>query len=157
MDTKMAGFLFAYILYIIDDYRKRWSSGDSTPLRIAVSHWNSTATFMWANITFNQAIHLFIHSYWYFGATAIASGGSVDWAHATQNTAIAYTFELRPGSGGGASSFILPAQQIIPNSEEFFDGLAAMIQQARTMQQIWLYDDFTYIVFIQKIYSYVYR
>lgn len=41
MDTKMVT-----ILYIIDDYRKRWSSGDSTPSRNAVSHWNSTATFM---------------------------------------------------------------------------------------------------------------
>lgn len=34
----------------------------------------------------------------------------------------------------GDDGFVLPANQIIPNSEEFIDGLVAMVAEAKTLK-----------------------
>lgn len=62
----------------------------------------------------------------------VASGSSVDHAYGKFGTPIVYTFEFRVGRGTG-SSFILPPEEIIPNSEEIFDSLLAIINKGREL------------------------
>jgi len=62
----------------------------------------------------------------------LAAGATIDWVYAANNITLPYTFEFR-GTGNSLSGFILPADQIIPNSLEFIDGLKAMIREARTL------------------------
>jgi len=57
-----------------------------------------------------------------------ASGGSVDWAKGVHDTSLVLAFELRDT---GRYGFILPADQIIPSSLEFLDGLHALVQELR--------------------------
>lgn len=65
----------------------------------------------------------------------VATGGSADWAFGIHHTGLTYTFELRDVQGG-PHGFILPADQIIPNCLEFLDGIKAMIQTARALNQL---------------------
>jgi len=62
------------------------------------------------------------------GATAetiyVASGGSSDWYYDGAGVIHSYTYECRPTMGSG-SGFILPEDEIIPNSEEVFAGMSA--------------------------------
>ncbi|KAG4080667.1 hypothetical protein HA402_013197 [Bradysia odoriphaga] len=59
----------------------------------------------------------------------IATGSSMDWAYDVGNVPLAFGFELRDSRNGGYG-FILPPDQIIPNCEEFMDGLKAMVAEA---------------------------
>jgi carboxypeptidase A2 len=62
----------------------------------------------------------------------IASGSSPDHAYGSFGTPLAYTYEFRAGKGTG-SGFILPPNEIIPNSEEVFDSLMAMVKTAKEL------------------------
>lgn len=81
-----------------------------------------------------------------------ATGSSMDWAYDVGKVPLAFGFELRDTRDGiwelhsmivtmiykqkklffsqGGYGFLLPADQIIPNCEEFMDGLKAMIAEA---------------------------
>lgn len=82
-----------------------------------------------------------------------ASGTTADWAYGTQNISLGYTLEFRDSGNydfklqsyvisniliftlcalfTGSYGFILPADQIIPNSIEALDALIAMVADAR--------------------------
>lgn len=100
----------------------------------------------------------------HFFLVDLASGGSIDWVYAVQNVSLTYTFELRDkgkcwyhcvkiGSSfhyqkkivsdefSGRYGFLLPANQIIPNSLEFIDGLKAMIKEAKSLNYLWIWSD----------------
>jgi len=61
-----------------------------------------------------------------------ATGSSMDWAYDVGKVPLAFGFELRDVRNGGYG-FMLPGDQIIPNCEEFMDGLKAMIAEAVTL------------------------
>ncbi|XP_055294989.1 zinc carboxypeptidase-like [Sitodiplosis mosellana] len=63
----------------------------------------------------------------------LTSGSSVDWAYRVAKVPITYTFEFRDK---GQNGFILPADQIIPNSEEILDGLVAMVKEAKELNYL---------------------
>ncbi|XP_062551927.1 zinc carboxypeptidase-like [Armigeres subalbatus] len=69
-----------------------------------------------------------------FGNTAdvlyIASGSSRDWALGFHDVPIAASYEFRDTGNYG---FLLPAEQIIPNSEEVLDSLVAFLAKAREL------------------------
>jgi len=54
----------------------------------------------------------------------VASGASVDWMKGVHDTTLSYTFELRDT---GRYGFLLPPAQILPSSQEFVDGLIALV------------------------------
>jgi len=56
----------------------------------------------------------------------VASGGSGDWAHGVRGVDLTFTFELRDT---GSYGFLLPANQILPSSYEFMDGLRVIIRE----------------------------
>ncbi|XP_055908366.1 zinc carboxypeptidase-like [Eupeodes corollae] len=58
-----------------------------------------------------------------------SSGGSKDWAHATMNIPITFTFELR-GPPDSSDMFILPAEQILPTGEEAFAAIRTIVNEA---------------------------
>ncbi|XP_623922.2 zinc carboxypeptidase [Apis mellifera] len=58
----------------------------------------------------------------------IASGSSMDWVKGTFHKPITYTYELRDT---GRYGFLLPANQIIPTSQETLDSLIAMFKEAK--------------------------
>lgn len=58
----------------------------------------------------------------------IASGSSMDWVKGTFHKSITYTYELRDT---GRYGFLLPADQIIPTSQETLDSLIAMFKEAK--------------------------
>ncbi|XP_058797734.1 zinc carboxypeptidase-like [Phymastichus coffea] len=60
----------------------------------------------------------------------IATGCSMDWVKDTFRLPVTYTYELRDQ---GASGFLLPAEQIIPNGEEVVDSLVALFKTAATL------------------------
>ncbi|XP_054743523.1 zinc carboxypeptidase A 1-like [Anastrepha obliqua] len=62
-----------------------------------------------------------------------AAGASVDWAYANVGTRMAFCLELRPGPNSILTGFRLPAEQIIPTGEETLDGLAAMVNEVKTL------------------------
>ncbi|XP_055308561.1 uncharacterized protein LOC129572592 [Sitodiplosis mosellana] len=66
-------------------------------------------------------------------AIYLASGSSIDWVYGTQNVSLTYTFEFRDK---GRYGFLLPANQIIPNSLEVIDGLKAMVAEAKALQYL---------------------
>lgn len=91
----------------------------------------------------------------FFGVLARPSGTSIDWAYGTQNIPFSYLFEFRDKGTTtiefirianflshishrfcilttilGHHGFLLPTDQIIPNSLEIIDGLVAMIKEA---------------------------
>lgn len=53
----------------------------------------------------------------------VTSGTTQDWAYDKAGVTLSYTFELRDN---GQYGFLLPADQIIPQGEEFLAGLAAL-------------------------------
>uniref|UniRef100_A0A023ES11 Zinc carboxypeptidase A 1 n=1 Tax=Aedes albopictus TaxID=7160 RepID=A0A023ES11_AEDAL len=59
-----------------------------------------------------------------------ASGASVDWAYGTLDVKIAYTYELRPGSGSW-NGFVLPPKQIVPTGEETLDSLVTLLEESQ--------------------------
>lgn len=61
-----------------------------------------------------------------------ASGSSIDWVYDKFNIKLSYMFQFRDKKYG----FLLPADQIIPNSIEVMDGLVAMINASRALDQI---------------------
>ncbi|XP_046623924.1 zinc carboxypeptidase-like isoform X1 [Neodiprion virginianus] len=68
------------------------------------------------------------------GSTAeaiyVASGSSTDYVKAIHKTPIVYCYEFRDT---GTYGFLLPAEQIIPNSLEFIDSLIAVIGETRNL------------------------
>ncbi|XP_055307072.1 zinc carboxypeptidase-like [Sitodiplosis mosellana] len=66
-------------------------------------------------------------------AIYIAPGGSIDWVYDSLNVPITYFFEFRDT---GRYGFVLPANQIIPNSLEVIDGLKAMIKEAKSLKYV---------------------
>ncbi|XP_055295139.1 zinc carboxypeptidase-like [Sitodiplosis mosellana] len=66
-------------------------------------------------------------------AIYLASGSTIDWVYATRNVSLTYTFEFRDK---GRYGFLLPADQIIPNSLEVIDGLKAMVEEAEALQYL---------------------
>lgn len=61
-----------------------------------------------------------------------SSGDSVDWAFASCDVPVAFTFELR-GPPESTNMFILPAEEIIPTGEETLAAYVAMLFAARDM------------------------
>ncbi|XP_059141012.1 carboxypeptidase B-like [Physella acuta] len=59
-----------------------------------------------------------------------ASGSSKDWALRRRTNLYAMAFELRPAANS-ATGFLLPASQIVPTSEEFYDCIRAMVPELR--------------------------
>lgn len=88
----------------------------------------------------------------------LASGNSIDWAYDKLNVPLAYTFEFRDQGicytfkfehlrfiryqtlyriiTLGRHGFLLPADQIIPNSLEVIDGLFAMVKEAKALNYL---------------------
>ncbi|XP_035782963.1 zinc carboxypeptidase-like [Anopheles albimanus] len=60
----------------------------------------------------------------------VDSGSTTDWTHGYHKTPLSMCFEFRDN---GPYGFVLPADQIIPNSEETLDALIAMVAEAKTM------------------------
>lgn len=61
-----------------------------------------------------------------------ASGCSIDWIYEKHQINLVYLIEFRDKNYG----FLLPSNQIIPNSLEVMDGLIAMIKESRKLNQI---------------------
>lgn len=59
-----------------------------------------------------------------------AAGGIEDYA--TTLGALGYTYELRPRTNQGLNGFAPPADQILPSSEECYEGLLTAVNYART-------------------------
>jgi len=59
----------------------------------------------------------------------IATGSSMDYFYDVEKVPLAFTFELRD-TNDGSYGFVLPPDQIIPNCEEFMDGLKALIAES---------------------------
>ncbi|XP_058830777.1 zinc carboxypeptidase-like [Topomyia yanbarensis] len=59
-------------------------------------------------------------------AIYIASGGSIDWIKGVYKTPIVFTYELRDT---GVHGFVLPPDQIIPNSEETLDSIIVILEE----------------------------
>lgn len=62
-----------------------------------------------------------------FFCTDLATGGSIDWVKGHLNVPLVYCYELRDD---GRYGFLLPAEQIQPNSEEVMDSVIELIHQA---------------------------
>lgn len=56
----------------------------------------------------------------------VATGSSLDWMKGVYGTRIAYVYELRDL---GRFGFLLPAEQIIPTSEETVDSLVTILEE----------------------------
>ncbi|XP_055527853.1 uncharacterized protein LOC129720401 [Wyeomyia smithii] len=61
-------------------------------------------------------------------AIYIASGGSIDWIKGIYQTPIVFTYELRDT---GTYGFVLPPEQIIPNSEETLDSIIVILEEGK--------------------------
>ncbi|XP_062141796.1 zinc carboxypeptidase A 1-like [Drosophila sulfurigaster albostrigata] len=62
-----------------------------------------------------------------------AAGASTDWAYGTQDVRMAFCYELRPSSNSILTGFRLPAEQIIPASEELLDSIVAMAAEVKAL------------------------
>lgn len=58
------------------------------------------------------------------------SGSTVDYFVGVHGTKLGFTFEFRDT---GATGFVLPANQIIPNAEETLNGIIAFVAEAKTL------------------------
>uniref|UniRef100_A0A336MSM3 Zinc carboxypeptidase A 1 n=1 Tax=Culicoides sonorensis TaxID=179676 RepID=A0A336MSM3_CULSO len=58
------------------------------------------------------------------------SGLSTDWAKGVYDVPFSFTYEFRDN---GATGFLLPADQIIPNAEETLDSLVEFVAKARDL------------------------
>ncbi len=56
-----------------------------------------------------------------------ASGTHKDWVYDATG-AFSWTYELRPAAGAGIGGFVLPTEQIIPNSEELLESVLVMAE-----------------------------
>lgn len=59
------------------------------------------------------------------------TGTSRDHSHGAHHVPISFTVEMRGNGAYGNYGFVLPADHILPNAEEVFDGIIAMIHKAR--------------------------
>ncbi|KAL7015404.1 hypothetical protein ACKWTF_016436 [Chironomus riparius] len=66
-----------------------------------------------------------------YNTLSVASGTSKDHMYGHFKTPISYTYEFRVAKNG--LRFVLPADEIIPNSEEMFDGILAMIVKSKEL------------------------
>ncbi|KFB45620.1 zinc carboxypeptidase [Anopheles sinensis] len=60
----------------------------------------------------------------------VTSGSTVDYFVGVHGTKLGYTFEFRDT---GATGFVLPANQIIPNAQETLNGLIAFVAEAKRL------------------------
>ena len=60
----------------------------------------------------------------------VTSGSSRDHAYGHFKTPLVFTYEMREGP---SNIFILPPEQIYPNSKEILNSLVAMVARARTL------------------------
>lgn len=60
----------------------------------------------------------------------IATGASIDWVKYELKTNVTFEYELRDT---GAYGFVLPTDQIIPNSIEVFASFVTIIKEAQAM------------------------
>lgn len=60
-----------------------------------------------------------------------STGTSRDHTHGHYGIPISFTVEMRGNGPYGNYGFVLPAQFIIPNAEEVWQGLIAMVKKAR--------------------------
>lgn len=58
------------------------------------------------------------------------SGSSRDWLKGAHDINVSYTIEFRDTGDYG---FVLPPEQILPNSLEMFDGVKAIVRECRTI------------------------
>uniref|UniRef100_A0A336MCF7 Zinc carboxypeptidase A 1 n=1 Tax=Culicoides sonorensis TaxID=179676 RepID=A0A336MCF7_CULSO len=58
------------------------------------------------------------------------SGGSRDWAKGEHNVPFSFTYEMRDT---GRYGFLLPAEQIVPNSQEVLHSVIAMIKEGQSL------------------------
>jgi hypothetical protein len=58
----------------------------------------------------------------------VASGSSADWVDAELDPGYAFAYEFRDT---GRNGFVLPVDQIIPNSEEIFASVVAQLKEAK--------------------------
>lgn len=58
----------------------------------------------------------------------MATGGSVDWVKEQLRVPLVYVYEFRDN---GTHGFLLPPDQILPNSEEVMDSILELIHQAK--------------------------
>ncbi|EDW13422.1 zinc carboxypeptidase A 1 [Drosophila mojavensis] len=63
-----------------------------------------------------------------------AAGASIDWAYGTQGVRMTFCYELRPTSNSILTGFKLPAEQIIPASEEVLDSITAMVGEVKKLK-----------------------
>ncbi|XP_053687411.1 zinc carboxypeptidase-like [Sabethes cyaneus] len=61
-------------------------------------------------------------------AIYVASGGSIDWIKGVYKTPIVFAYELRDT---GTYGFVLPPQQIIPNSQETLDSIIVILEEGK--------------------------
>ncbi|CAK1550141.1 unnamed protein product [Leptosia nina] len=66
-------------------------------------------------------------------AIYLATGGSIDWVKSALNIPLVYCYEFRDR---GQYGFLLPGNQIIPNSEEVLDSIVDLIFQAKRFQYL---------------------
>lgn len=64
-------------------------------------------------------------------AIYFATGTSMDWVKERLHVPLVYCYELRDR---GTYGHLLPADQILPNSEEVMDSLLAMIREAKALE-----------------------
>jgi hypothetical protein len=65
-------------------------------------------------------------------AIYIASGGSIDWVKGALKARLSYVYEFRDT---GRYGFILPADQIIPNSQEVMDSIDVILQEYKKLSK----------------------
>lgn len=58
------------------------------------------------------------------------SGSSRDWVKGVHNINVTYTIEFRDKEQYG---FLLPPDQILPNSLEMYDGVKAIVKESRAL------------------------
>ena len=73
------------------------------------------------------AVHKKVYTYGPISTTIYpASGSSADFAYGVQDTLYSYALELR-GTQQESYGFLLPADQIIPQGQEFVAGMESLI------------------------------
>jgi len=71
-------------------------------------------------------------SYMYGGSEVLYPASGVCPDYATSLGGFGYTYELRPGQGGGMNGFAPPASAILPAAEETWAGIAEAIKWSKT-------------------------
>ena len=69
-----------------------------------------------------------------FNTLAPVSGVSTDWAYGVHKTPLSFVYEFREGPGDARGDiWILPPEEIVPNSEETLVSIMALIRKAKEL------------------------